>query len=212
VLGDEVPITVRPASLLGAMDLESARATAEKQCHRALSEHEFASYLMYPKVFVSFAEAQRRYGPVATLPTQTYFYGMQPGNEIGVAIEQGKTLVIRLTAIGETEEDGTVRLFFELNGQTRIVAIADRKAGATLVVRRTADTRNEGHIASPMPGLVASVAVAPGKMVKAGDLLMTLEAMKMETGITAPRDARVAELVVHAGQTVDAKDLLVVLE
>jgi pyruvate carboxylase len=167
---------------------------------------------MYPKVFVGFANAQRRYGPVAKLPTLTYFYGMAPGHEIGVEIEQGKTLVIRLTAIGETEEDGTVRLFFELNGQTRVIVVPDRSAAATATVRRTADPNNEGHIAAPMPGLVASVAVQQGQLVKAGDLIMTLEAMKMETGILAPRDAMIAEMVVHAGQTIDAKDLLVVLQ
>ncbi len=63
-----------------------------------------------------------------------------------------------------------------------------------------------------MPGLVASVAVRQGQSVKAGDLIMTLEAMKMETGILAPRDAVIAEMVVHAGQTIDAKDLLVVMQ
>lgn len=212
MLGDEKPVIVRPASLLAPVDLEEARRSAEKECHRQLSDQEFASYLMYPKVFVGFANAQRRYGPVAKLPTLTYFYGMAPGHEIGVEIEQGKTLVIRLTAIGETEEDGTVRLFFELNGQTRVIVVPDRSAAATATARRTADPNNEGHIAAPMPGLVASVAVQQGQPVKAGDLIMTLEAMKMEAGILAPRDAMIAEMVVHAGQTIDAKDLLVVLQ
>jgi pyruvate carboxylase len=212
VLGEEQPITVRPASLLAPVDLEAARKVAEKECQRTLSDEEFASYLMYPKVFVAFAAAQRRYGPVSRLPTRVYFYGMVPGDEIPVEIEQGKTLVIRLTAIGETEEDGTVRLFFELNGQSRVIVMQDRSAAATGAARRKADPDREGHVAAPMPGLVASVSVQQGHAVKAGDLLMTLEAMKMEAGIMAPRDGRIAELVVHAGQTIDAKDLLVVLE
>jgi pyruvate carboxylase len=211
VLGDEQSITVRPASLLGELDLDAARKTAENQCRRTLNEDEFASYLMYPNVFVAFADAHRRYGPVSALPTLNYFYGMKPGDEIGVAIEQGKMLVIRLTAIGETEEDGSVRLFFELNGQPRIIAIADRKSGTKRTARRLADPANEAHIAAPMPGVVASVAVVQGQAVKAGDLILTLEAMKMETAITAPRNAVIEELVVQAGQTVDAKDLLGVL-
>jgi len=211
VLGDEVPITARPASLLGELDLDRERAKAAQECGRSLSEHEFASYLMYPKVFAAFVEAQARYGPVGVLPTPVYFYGMQAGDEIGVEIEQGKSLVISLTAIGETEEDGSVRLFFELNGQPRIISIADRKHGATSIVRRMADAANESHIGAPMPGMVSALAVVQGQNVKAGDPLLTIEAMKMESVIMAPRDATIAELCVKAGQSVDAKELMIVL-
>jgi pyruvate carboxylase len=212
VLGDEVPITVRPASLLGDRDLDTARTEATTECGRALSEDEFASYLMYPKVFVGFAKAQERYGPVTALPTPVYLYGMQPGDEIVVEIEQGKILVISLTAIGDADQEGKVQLFFELNGQPRIITVDDRKASSTRTVRRMADPANQMHLASPMPGLIASIAVTQGQAVKAGELLMTVEAMKMETAITAPRDVVIGELVVHVGQTIDAKDLLVVLE
>jgi pyruvate carboxylase len=212
VLGDEAPITVRPASLLGDLDLDAARAEATAQCGRALNEDEFASYLMYPKVFVSFTKSQERYGPVTVLPTSVYLYGMRPGEEISVEIEQGKILVISLTAMGEPEGDGRVRLFFELNGQPRIIAIDDRKASGTHAARRMADPANQTHIASPMPGLIASLAVTQGQAVKGGELIMTIEAMKMETAITAPRDGVIVELVVHVGQTIDAKDLLVVVE
>jgi pyruvate carboxylase len=211
VLGDEVPITVRPASLLAPTDMEATRKTAEAQCGRALSENDFASYLMYPKVFTAFAEARRQYGPVAALPTPNYFYGMAPGDEIAIEIETGKSLVVSLQAIGEVEEDGTVRLFFELNGQPRIITIADRRASAGKAVRRVADPGNDKHVAAPMPGMVASLPVTVGQMVKEGDLLLTLEAMKMETSILAPRDAKIEELAVAVGQTLDAKDLLMIL-
>ena len=59
-----------------------------------------------------------------------------------------------------------------------------------------------------MPGVVASVAVASGRSVVAGDLLMTIEAMKMETALHAERDGTVTALHVAAGQSVEAKDLL----
>ncbi len=136
---------------------------------------------------------------------------MEAGQEIEVEIERGKTLVITLTAIGETGGDGSVRVFFELNGQPRIISVADRKRGSAKTARREADPANERHIAAPMPGLVAMIAVADGQSVKTGDLLMTLEAMKMETAITAPRDATIAELCVRVGQAIDSKDLLAVL-
>lgn len=166
---------------------------------------------MYPKVFTAYAKARRKYGPVSALPTPIFFYGMQSGDEANIEIERGKSLVITLTAVGETEDDGSVRVFFELNGQPRIITIMDRKVAGSATARRMADPANEAHIAAPMPGVVATLGVTHGQQVKAGDLLLTLEAMKMETAITAPRDGVVGELVVKAGQAVDAKELLVVM-
>jgi pyruvate carboxylase len=63
-----------------------------------------------------------------------------------------------------------------------------------------------------MPGSIASVAVAVGQKVNAGDLLLTIEAMKMETGLHADRAAVVKALHVSPGTQIDAKDLLIELE
>ena len=212
VLKGETPITVRPGSLLAPADLDAERAAAATRCGRALGDEELASYLMYPKVFETFLTARENYGPVSTLPTPVYFYGMTVGQEISVEIERGKSLVIRLLAIGDIDDDGNARLFFELNGQPRTVSMPHRKSTAGKVTRRIADPADPGHVAAPMPGIVATVAVKAGQPVRAGDLLMTLEAMKMETAISSPRDAVVEELVATTGQSVDAKDLLVVLK
>ena len=82
---------------------------------------------MYPKVFTDYRERHATYGPVRALPTRTFFYGMEPGEEISAEIDPGKTLEIRLQAVGETNEDGEVRVFFELNGQPRTIRVPDRK-------------------------------------------------------------------------------------
>ncbi len=73
---------------------------------------------------------QGNYGPVSVLPTPVFFYGMKLGEEIAIEIERGKTLVLRLQTIGETDEEGKVRVFFELNGQPRIVKVPNRSAKA----------------------------------------------------------------------------------
>src|SRR5262249_43535294 len=151
-----------------------------------------ASFLMYPKVFTDFAAAERKYGPVSALPTPIYFYGMQAGEETSVAIEKGKSLVIRLQAVGETDEEGQVRVFFELNGQPRMVKVPDRDAPASLPRPRNAAEGTDTHVAAPMPGAISTVAVRPGQQVKAGDVLLTIEAMKMETALHAPRNSTVS--------------------
>ena len=66
-------------------------------------------------------------------------------------------------------------------------------------------------VAAPMPGTVLRVEVSQGQAVKAGDLLLVLEAMKMENEILAPKDGTVAQVVVQKGSSVDTGSPLVVL-
>ena len=210
-LKGDTPITVRPGALLAPADLDADRAGIEQSLERELSDAEFASWLMYPKVFTDFAAAQGEYGPVSVLPTPSYFYGMAPEEEVQVDIERGKTLVIRCLALGDTDDKGMVTVFFELNGQPRRVKVPDRRHGAAASrARRKAEPGNAGHVAAPMPGAVSTVLVKVGQKVAAGDVLLSLEAMKMETALHAERDGEIAEVLVVAGDQVDAKDLLVV--
>ena len=211
-LKGEAASTARPGALLADADFAAQRAEIEKRLDRRVDDYELASFQMYPKVFADFALVARKYGPISVLPTPVYFYGMQVGDEVSLGIEQGKALVVRLQAIGETDEEGQVRVFFELNGQPRIVRVPNRAATAALPARRKAEDGNDAHVAAPMPGAIALIAVKPGQMVKAGDLLLTLEAMKMETSLSAPREGKIIEVLVTQGQPVDAKDLLVVME
>lgn len=211
VLKGEKPITARPGSLLKAADLTANRKEVETKLGRKLSENEFASWLMYPKVFSDFVHAQETYGPVSVLPTPVYFYGMEPEDEVFVDIEKGKTLVIRCLAIGDVDDKGMVTVFFELNGQPRRVKVPDRAHGALAPkVRRKAEAGNDAHVGAPMPGVVSTLAVSAGQPVKAGDVLLSIEAMKMETALHAERDGTIAEVLVRTGDQIDAKDLLVV--
>ncbi|SHJ03379.1 pyruvate carboxylase [Shimia gijangensis] len=213
VLKGDKPNTDRPGKHLEPVDLEAARAelSGELQGFKVDNE-DLNGYLMYPKVFLDYMGRHRLYGPVRALPTRTFFYGMEPGEEITAEIDPGKILEIRLQAIGETTEDGEVKVFFELNGQPRVIRVPNRLVKSTTAQRPKAEAGNANHIGAPMPGVVASVAVSAGQKVKEGDLLLTIEAMKMETGIHAERDATVAEVHAHAGGQIDAKDLLVELE
>jgi pyruvate carboxylase len=210
VLKGSEPILVRPGSLLEAADLDGERDAAKAKIGWEPDDRALASYLMYPKVFCDFAAAQERYGPTEVLPTPVYFYGLGVGQEISVELERGKVLVIRCQAIGEPDENGEVRVFFELNGQPRIVRVPDRAHAASSAKRRPkAEPGRADQVAAPMPGVVSGLAVSPGQTVRAGDVLLSIEAMKMETALHADRDGTIAEILVRAGEQIDAKDLLI---
>ena len=66
-------------------------------------------------------------------------------------------------------------------------------------------------VPSPMPGTILSVNVSVGQAVKTGDVLMVLEAMKMENDIVAPCDGTIKQLLVSKGSTVNTDDVLAVL-
>ncbi|MCE8521305.1 pyruvate carboxylase [Ruegeria pomeroyi] len=213
VLKGEAPNTERPGAHLPPVDLEAVRAQVSKELEgKEVDDEDLNGYLMYPKVFMDYMGRHRQYGPVRTLPTRTFFYGMEPGEEIAAEIDPGKTLEIRCQAIGETDENGEVKVFFELNGQPRVIRVPNRLVKSTTMQRPKAEPGNANHLGAPMPGVVATVAVQAGQQVKAGDLLLTIEAMKMETGIHAERDATVKAVHVQPGGQIDAKDLLVELE
>jgi pyruvate carboxylase len=205
--GQRVLVTALTKKL--AEDLRLGDEEAEGE---TVDDEDLNGYLMYPKVFMDYRARHRAYGPVRVLPTRTFFYGMQPGEEITAEIDPGKTLEIRLQAVGEMTDDGEVKVFFELNGQPRVIRVPNRAVKAKTAAKPKAAEGNPAHIGAPMPGSIASVAVAVGQKVNAGDLLLTIEAMKMETGLHADRAAVVKALHVSPGTQIDAKDLLIELE
>jgi pyruvate carboxylase len=220
VLKGEAPLTARPGKTLPPVDLEATRAKLGEELRigddeaegETVDDEDLNGYLMYPKVFMDYRARHRLYGPVRALPTNTFFYGMQSGDEITTEIDPGKQLEIRLQAVGETTDEGEVRVFFELNGQPRVIRVPNRAAKAKTAARPKAQDGNPAHIGAPMPGSIASLAVTVGQKVRAGDLLLTIEAMKMETGLHADRAAVITALHVQPGAQIDAKDLLMELD
>ena len=210
VLKGAAPLAGRAGDLLPAVDLEAARAEAAAATGRQVSDTDLASWLMYPKVFKDFAAHHARFGDVSLLPTPVFFYGLKDREEISVDIERGKSLIVRQTGSSDTpDEEGRVKVFFELNGQPRLQRIP--KAGAAPSARRhpKIDEANPNHVGAPMPGAVVTVTVHAGQKIAKGTPLVSIEAMKMETALTAERDAVVARVLVAPGDRVDAKDLLV---
>jgi pyruvate carboxylase len=206
------PIVGRPGASMPPADFETAGREIQARTSRAPREEDVLSYLLYPQVFLDFQKHWAQYGDTSTIPTANFFYGLQPGEEASVEIERGKTLIVKFLTTGEVREDGSRTVFFELNGQPRAVSVIDRSVTSTVKRNPKADPDNPAHLASPMPGKVSSVVVRPGQIVKKGERLLSIEAMKMETAVYSPRDAQVGEVHVEPGSAVEARDLLLVLK
>ncbi len=204
--------TARPGSKLPKADLAATRKELAEKIRREPKDTDVMSYLMYPQVFLDYEKFVKVYDNTSVIPTPAFLYGLRGGDEISVAIEAGKTLIVRYLTTGEPREDGMRTVFFELNGQPREVTVPDRYREATLHKHPKADEDDPNQVPAPMPGKVSTVAVAKGDAVKAGQRLLSIEAMKMETAVYSPRDARVKDVLVKPGTTVTAKDLLVVLQ
>jgi pyruvate carboxylase len=203
--------TQRPGATLPPADLAAERAKVQKRIPRAATDDDLASYLMYPRVWEEYIAQRLQYGNVGILPTPVFFYGMEPGQEISVDLEPGKTLIVQLVAVSDVHDDGTRTVFFELNGQPRSVRVQDRREVARRPAKRKMERGVVGQVGAPMPGKVVAVSVAAGQQVKRGETLLTLEAMKMETTVRAESDGTVSEVVTRAGDMVEAEDLLLVL-
>lgn len=212
VLKSREPITVRPGSLLEPADLDNERRKLDEGHEYPVTDFDLASYLMYPKVFAEFRDHRDEYGDVGVLPTHVYFYGMQEEEELVATMEDGRKVVIRFLTMGETDDRGYRRIFFEVNGQPSSVLIQDRSSELAHHENEQADSANPNHVGAPMPGLISTISVDVGQEVKRGDTLLTMEAMKMETSITAERDATIKRVLARIGVQFDAKDLLVEFE
>ncbi len=206
------PYKGRPGAKMPKVNFTEVRTTLAEKIKREPSDTDVQSYLMYPQVFLDYDKFVQQYGDTSPIPTESFFYGMQTGEEIAVEIEEGKKLIIRYLTAGEPREDGTRTVFFELNGQPREVNVPDRSLEATLHRAPKADKDDPDHVAAPMPGKVSNVAVTKGQSVKEGERLLSIEAMKMETAVYSPRSAKVMDVLVKPGSAVSAGDLLVVLE
>ncbi len=212
ILKDEKPLTCRPGELLEPVDFAAKKAELENKVGHPVKDRDVLSAVLYPGVWEEFDRHREEYGDTSVLPTPVFFYGFELGDELNIDIEPGKTLITRLNAVGSLQKDGTRNIYFELNGEPRQVTVQDLSVESEEAAHRKAEKGNPKEVGAPMPGKVFKLLVKPGDEVKAGDTLLTTEAMKMETNIKAQIDGKVLEILFKEGGQVQQNDLLVVFE
>jgi pyruvate carboxylase len=211
VLKGAKTIEGRPGASLPPFDWDGAKREMEQLAGTEVARRDVVSYALYPKVMREYMEHRALHGDTSVLPTPTFFYGLRVGEEAWIDIEPGKTLIVKLLAVGEVEPDGARVLTFELNGQPRQMRVFDDSAKVAGPKRRRASPK-PGEVGAPMPGRVIDLVTKVGEHVKAGQKLLVTEAMKLETVVKAPVTGVVREIVSGAGESVEAGDLLVVVE
>jgi pyruvate carboxylase len=166
--------------------------------------------LLFPGPTKDFAESREKYGDVSALATRDYLYGLRPGEEHNVELEEGKLLLLGLEAVSEADQRGIRTVMCTINGQLRPINIRDRSIAADAPTAEKADPSDPGHVAAPFGGVVTPQ-VTKGDTVEAGATVATIEAMKMEASITAPRAGTVERVAIAGTQQVDGGDLVIVI-
>lgn len=216
VLKDRKALSIRPGETLAPVDWAALRQELDGPDAVTAApvdpDRSLISYALYPKVFTEYREHRELYADTSSLATPVFFYGLDVGETTSVEIERGKTLIVKLVAIGDVQADGTRSMWFELNGQTREVRVRDMSVTSSVAERPRATPGDPTHVGAPMPGTVLTVHGVVGAVVGRNEPLAVIEAMKMEVAVAPSAPGRVAQVLVGAGETVDAGDLLFVIE
>ncbi|MEQ8199912.1 MAG: pyruvate carboxylase [Syntrophomonadaceae bacterium] len=216
VLKDRKPITARPGELLEPVDFIAIEKHLKENFDIEATMQDILSYALYPKVFEEYLQFRREYGDLSRMNSPVFFDGINEGEICEVEMEEGKTFIIKLVAIGKINKEGERKLYFEVNGNPRELTVLDKQfqkkfeveIGTTLM----ADPNDKKQIGASIPGTVTKILVKPGDAVQPGQSLIVIEAMKMETQVTATVAGTVSSIVVSQDQQVKNGELLLQLD
>jgi len=223
-LGDEEPITVRPADLIP----DELDALTREIGDKAKSVEDVLSYAMFPAIALEFF-AERESGefkpePLEAVAEATEAHASTPSlapTEFNITIH-GEEYHIKIDGSGHKSEE--IRPFFVrvdnileevfVETLTEVVPTADGQIDtkrASKGSKRPKATR-DSDVTSPMPGRIVAINVSVGDEVTAGDTVLTVEAMKMENPVHAPESGTVKAVYVAEGDTVNPDECLIEIE
>ncbi|MDM7274062.1 sodium-extruding oxaloacetate decarboxylase subunit alpha [Sulfurihydrogenibium azorense] len=220
ILGDEQPIQVRPADLL---EPELDKCTEKAYQSGARNEEDVLSYCLFPQVATEFFQWREKFEKGEVLPpqieelTQEEMKHLAP-IEFNITVH-GEQYHVRIAGVGSPTE-GRRSYFLRIDGRLEEVLVQPIKeieVGATEVslpeggkiIGERPKAMGLGDVSSPMPGKVTSIKVNLGDRVKKGDVVLTVEAMKMENEIHAPIDGTVSDIFVKVGDNVNPDECLI---
>ncbi len=185
VIGDEKAITVRPADMLKP-EMEKAKTEGQKLgiIH---SDEDVVTYALYPQVAVKFLRGESK--------------------------EEAMPCAVAAPAASAPVADLPMEFAVDVDGEVFNVKISS-VMGKTVSVdkpRQPAE-KPKGAVVAPMQGMILGVKVKVGAKVKSGDVLLMIEAMKMQNEVRSSMDGVVKEVLVYEGELVNSNDVLMVLD
>ncbi|KAF7728571.1 pyruvate carboxylase [Apophysomyces ossiformis] len=208
IIRDLPRIDGRPGATLPALDLAKLKEELTEKYGKSIRDYDVISAALYPKVFAEYRDIVAQYGDLSVVPTRYFLAKPEINEEFHVEIEEGKTLIIKLLAVGPVNNTGKRDVYFELNGEARVVGITDKNAAVETITREKANPSKPGDVPAPMSGVVVEVRAKEGTTLKAGDPICVLSAMKMETIVSAPVAGRVELVPIQEGDSLSSGDLV----
>ncbi len=210
VLKGKEAISERPGKLLPPEDFDAIKNhLTQSYAMKHITDKNVISYALYPKVYDDYCDYQEYYNDVSQLESHIFFYGLAKGEETSINIGEGKDLLIKYVDASEANEEGMRSLTFEINGVMREVKIQDKNLEVNTNRILKADKNNPCHLGSTIPGTVGKIFVKEGDIVSRNMVLMTVEAMKMETSVLSKVDGVVDKIYIKEGEKVSQEELLI---
>ncbi|MFY7734377.1 MAG: pyruvate carboxylase [Bacteroidia bacterium] len=209
VLKDVVPYTSRPNEHMQPIDFDKAFDDFKAKFGNEYTFLDLLSYLFYPKVFEEYAAHREQFGDVYYLPTTAFFYGLNADEETLIELAPGKSILVKMMYITESDEHGIRSVFFKLNGQTRAIDVKDRNFKVTALTNKKVSSENE--IGAPLQGKLSKIMVSVGDEIEKNTPLFAIEAMKMESTVVAPFAGKVKAILLKPGSLVAQDDVVIEL-
>ncbi|KAI0080169.1 pyruvate carboxylase [Panus rudis PR-1116 ss-1] len=207
IIRNKPRIDGRPGATLEPLNFKQIKAELRAKFGKHITDADVTSYVMYPKVFEDFQGFVEKYGDLSVIPTRYFLGRPSVGEEMHISIEKGKTLIIRLMAVGPVVEGRAQRdVWFEVNGELRAVSVEDKNSAVETVSREKA-TSDPGSVGAPMSGVVVEIRVKEGTEIKKGDPICG--AIQMESAVTAPVSGHIKRVVIQEGDSINQGDLVV---
>lgn len=210
ILKNERPFTDRPNAHLQPIDFDKAFEDFTAKYGSNYNFLDLLSYLFYPKVFDEYHKNKLQFGDLSYIPSPVFFYGLKANEETLIELARGKSILVKMMYIGETDEDGFKHVFFKLNGQTRSIETKDKNF--TVTKETHAKVSNDKQIGAPLRGKLSRIMVNQNDKVEKNMPLFTIEAMKMESTIVAPRAGLIKQIILKENILVDQDDVVLEME